>query len=700
MTGSLVVSPDGKTVTFIKTGGLLLPDTYTLTLVSGANAFESTASGLLDGLGNGTPGSNLTSTFTVNPLPSNAVVVSIPNFTRGFGQPVNVPASSNAGLPITLSTGQNVSGVDLTLHYNPALLTLTNFSSTIPGVSVGFNVPTPGTAVITVSSATQFSASAGAIVLGDFTATVPNNAPYGAKEILDITNLSVFDNSTLPQLRPSVGQDAIHVAAFFGDTSGDGAYTTQDVGLEQRLIGLANSGFGLFKMTDPALLGDITQNGQIQANDTTLIQRVIGQISVPNIPPLPTGITPPPSNGPDPTLFIPSVSGKPGDVITVPVRLTVTESAGITVSSFQVAISYDPSKFTVNPNAVIGSTFAALGAPVVFFPAPGEIIVEGSSAAGTGTISFNTTADLFDLTFTVAAGASNGTSVINLLQNIQTTSTAIFANDADLTQLTLSPAPTNNATDSVDGTFTIGTVATTATAASAASVVFNAAAQNIALSATVTSPAGTVNEGTETFTILSGTTVIGVPVTVDVSAGAAAAAYALPAGTGAGTYIIQATYNGTANFLGFTDTTHQLTVVVSISAASSATAAASASVTFNAAGESVPLSTATVTSAAGTVNEGTETFIILNGTTVIGSPVTVNVSRRRRPRRQLRSAPWHPGRHLHHPGRLQRYGQFPGLHRRQPILDHQRRCRRDPWPPPAASASAHLQCALAVRAST
>ena len=41
--GSLVVSPDGKTVTFIKTGGLLAADTYTITLVSGASAFESTA---------------------------------------------------------------------------------------------------------------------------------------------------------------------------------------------------------------------------------------------------------------------------------------------------------------------------------------------------------------------------------------------------------------------------------------------------------------------------------------------------------------------------------------------------------------------------------------------------------------------------------------------------------------------------------
>ncbi len=57
-----------------------------------------------------------------------------------------------------------------------------------------------------------------------------------------------------------------------------------------------------------------------------------------------------------------------------------------------------------------------------------------------------------------------------------------------------------------------------------------------------------MNEGTETFTILSGATVIGVPKTVNVSAGAAAAIYILPAGTPAGPYVIQAAFNGTNNF--------------------------------------------------------------------------------------------------------------------------------------------------------
>ena len=92
--GSMLVSTDGMSVTFIKTGSILANDTYKLTLVSGPNAFVSTSGAALDGAGNGGTGSNYVTTFTVN-NPTNAVVVSIPDFTRGYGQPVNVPASFN-----------------------------------------------------------------------------------------------------------------------------------------------------------------------------------------------------------------------------------------------------------------------------------------------------------------------------------------------------------------------------------------------------------------------------------------------------------------------------------------------------------------------------------------------------------------------------------------------------------------------------
>ena len=102
--------------------------------------------------------------------------------------------------------------------------------------------------------------------------------------------------------------------------------------------------------------------------------------------------------------------------------------------------------------------------------------------------------------------------------------------------------------------------AATTTTASDATATASPSDQNVTLNATVTSTGGIVSEGTETFTIMQGSTVIGTAITDNVSAGAATGTYVLPGGTATGTYTIQAVYNGTANFATSTDATHTLTV--------------------------------------------------------------------------------------------------------------------------------------------
>ena len=214
-------------------------------------------------------------------------------------------------------------------------------------------------------------------------------------------------------------------------------------------------------------------------------------------------------------------------------------------------------------------------------------------------VTVNVSAGAASTSYALPAGTSAGTYIIEAVYN----GTTNFLGYTDESQtLVISAAATASATASASATFSTG-------------------GQSVNLSTLVTSAAGTVDEGTETFTILLGNVVIGSPVTVNVSAGAASTSYALPAGTSAGTYVIEAVYNGTTNFLGYTDESHDLV----ISAAATASATASASATFTTGGQSVNLSTL-VTSAAGTVDEGTETFTILLGNVVIGSPVTVNVS--------------------------------------------------------------------------
>jgi hypothetical protein len=147
-------------------------------------------------------------------------------------------------------------------------------------------------------------------------------------------------------------------------------------------------------------------------------------------------------------------------------------------------------------------------------------------------------------------------------------------------------------------------VPTTTTGANATAT-YSANSQTVTLSATVTSTAATVNVGTVTFTVQ------GTPVTSGtVTNGAATAVYTVPAGTAAGSYPITAVYNASGSF-----SESSGTASLTVRAASTRTTAANAIADCSASSQPVTLS-ATVTSAAGTVNAGTVTF------TVQGTPVT------------------------------------------------------------------------------
>ena len=153
---------------------------------------------------------------------------------------------------------------------------------------------------------------------------------------------------------------------------------------------------------------------------------------------------------------------------------------------------------------------------------------------------------------------------------------------------------------------------------------YSSAAQNVTLTASVVGVTGTISEGTVTFGVYSGNTLIGSAQTAPETNGAASVTYALPAGISVGSYAIQAQYSGDANYLPAIDTTHVLTVTQAPTTV--AGPSTNPSVPYSSQNsQTVPLS-ATVTSGAGTVSQGTVTFTVLNGTTPIGSPVTVNVA--------------------------------------------------------------------------
>jgi hypothetical protein len=82
---------------------------------------------------------------------------------------------------------------------------------------------------------------------------------------------------------------------YFGDTSGDGAYSGLDAALASRVASLQDSGFAAFRLVDPVIIADINSNGRIDGSDASFIAQVAsGSTAVTRIPALPI---PPPSSG-------------------------------------------------------------------------------------------------------------------------------------------------------------------------------------------------------------------------------------------------------------------------------------------------------------------------------------------------------------------------------------------------------------------
>ncbi|MGB6742615.1 MAG: Ig-like domain repeat protein, partial [Terracidiphilus sp.] len=282
-----------------------------------------------------------------------------------------------------------------------------------------------------------------------------------------------------------------------------------------------------------------------------------------------------------PTPLVISATGSQFDVELTP---TTTTAAGATAT-------YSAGAQNVTLSATVTSTSGTVNAGTVTFA-----VLQGATQIGASVTSGTVTSGAANASFVLPAGTAAGTYTIQATYGGTTT----LATSSDNTH-TL-----------------VVSLAITTTAAASATTPYNASAQSVTLTATVTSPSGPVNAGTVTFTVLQGATPVGTAVTSGtVLNGAASVSYALPAGTSAGTYTIQAAYSGTVSLSASSDNTHTLTV----SSAGTTTATASAVATYNIAAQNVTL-TATVTSPSGPVNAGTVTFTVLQGATPVGTVVT------------------------------------------------------------------------------
>ncbi len=270
--------------------------------------------------------------------------------------------------------------------------------------------------------------------------------------------------------------------------------------------------------------------------------------------------------------------------------LTVNAAGTTTTASTQSA-TYSVSSQAVTLSATVTSAAGTVNAGTVTFT-----VLNGGIQVGTSTTSGTVTGGNATVSYTLPANTTGGTYTIQ----------AIYSGSTDFTS-------------STDNTHTLTvTGGSTTTSASSATAAYNSNSQPVTLNATVTSAGGTVNSGTITFTVMQGATQIGSAAgPVSVSNGNATALYTLPAGTNAGTYTVVASYTGAGGFVSSTDNTHTLTV----NSAATTTASSNQTALFSTSSQNVTLS-ASVTSAAGTVNAGTVTFIVLNGGTPVGTPTT------------------------------------------------------------------------------
>jgi hypothetical protein len=302
--GSLIINTASNSLTFLETDTAsevndttpILPDgTYTVTITSSAakNGLQAlnVDGGFLDGLGSGSAGSgDYTATFTVSAAAAHEDIVWVPATADGPGQPLEAPGNnqSGGGYPVYLSdTTGGVTDVQVTLNYNPALLTVTG------GTGAHFMLlatSTPGHAVLQYSGPVLPTGTKTPI--GFITALVPggttgNPTPYRAKDLLHLSGVSVNGGAI-----PAVTADGLHLVAYVGDADGNGSYSSSDAVLITRVALQTDTGFAAYLLVDPVIVADTDGAGFIPA-DTALQVNEAGvgfpTANLPN-PPIPSGV--------------------------------------------------------------------------------------------------------------------------------------------------------------------------------------------------------------------------------------------------------------------------------------------------------------------------------------------------------------------------------------------------------------------------
>jgi hypothetical protein len=413
--GSLLWDASTNTATWVATGGVMINDTYSVTLTSGASAFTAGGADHLDGNAALAGLENYSKNFIVN---ASTRSLSLPDFARGPGQTANLPLAGDIGAPITLSNPAGVTSVDFDLFYNPQLLDITA-ANLAPGVGGDWSLtpnftslsPTLRRLRISMIGSSELSALSSPMQIVRLTAIVPLAADYGVAQVLRIENVIV--NAAAAR-----GDYAIHSATYLGDVNHNAAYSGADSALIARVVAELDSGFDSDPRTDPAILADADANHLIQGQDASwVLQKSLLNSLREEIPDIPAEASAPVGSPPTPTdltIDIPNlISANNGSAVLVP--LSIPDSAE-GLNGFNVTINYNPAILSL----AAGSDSADISLAGIFTAAGGWTISSYvDQSLGVARLGFyraqpmpDVAGDFATLNFNVAPDAPAGTAPI------------------------------------------------------------------------------------------------------------------------------------------------------------------------------------------------------------------------------------------------------------------------------------------------
>jgi hypothetical protein len=352
----------------------ILPDgTYKVdVLSSGPTGLQGkfTGGGYLDGLGSGVAGSgDYTTTFAVTAGGAHKDILWLPDTADGPLQPLAAPGNNQVGggyplyLDVHHTASVSITDVQVTMNYDPTLLTVSSTSTSINGGTFTVSA-SAGTAVLHWSGpALPVTSTSMQFPIGFITATVPNSSAavpiYRAKDLLHLSSPSIDAGSDAVTT-----SDGLHLVAYVGDGDGNGGYSSADAVLITRVALQTDSGFTAYPLVDPVIVADTDGSGFIPADAPLQVNEAGVGFSTANLPnpPTPSGanVTPIPNNV-DPSLSV-GVSGNAG-LVTAAVNLDDAHPAGSTgLIEARLALTYNPSLFTVSAADVhLGSLLAGNG---------------------------------------------------------------------------------------------------------------------------------------------------------------------------------------------------------------------------------------------------------------------------------------------------------------------------------------------------